>query len=101
MLPHAFVLQEWARFAAVARSCCGVPVDFGVRLEARPLCVMCLQPPYLWQRALSRALSAVVHPKDKRSWQEPLMLPEKMLDAPARGGRKHKRARVAYTLDRP
>ena len=27
------------------------------------------------------------------------MLPQNVVDAPARGGCKHKRARVAYTLD--
>ena len=54
----------------------------------------------LWSRTLSRALAAVVHSNNPRSWQELLMLPQTVLDAPPRGGQKHAKAAAAYTLDR-
>ena len=54
----------------------------------------------LWTRTLSRALAAVVHSNNPRSWQELLMLPQTVLDAPPRGGHKHAKAAAAYTLDR-
>ena len=54
----------------------------------------------LWTRTLSCALAAVVHSNNPRSWQELLMLPQTVLDAPPRGGHKHAKAAAAYTLDR-
>ena len=54
----------------------------------------------LWARTLSRALAAAVHSNNPRSWQELLMLPQTVLDAPPRGGHKHAKAAAAYTLDR-
>ena len=53
-----------------------------------------------WARVLTRALAAVTHHNDLRSWQELLMLPQCVLDAPRRGGRKHAKAAASYTLDR-
>ena len=37
---------------------------------------------------------------DERAWREFLMLPQCVLGAPPRGGRKHRRAMAAYTVDR-
>ena len=48
---------------------------------------------------LTRALAAAAHHNDIRAWQELLMLPQAVLDAPQRGGRKHAKAVAAYTLD--
>eukprot|EP00438_Fugacium_kawagutii_P032616 Skav233161 [mRNA] locus=scaffold1669:495717:501543:+ [translate_table: standard] len=53
-----------------------------------------------WHKALSRALALVAHCNTDASWQELLMLPQAVLDAPPRGGKKHRKALVAYTLDR-
>ena len=55
---------------------------------------------HTWQQALTRALATVAHRNDERSWTEFLMLPQTVLCAPPRGGRKHRRAAAAYTLDR-
>ena len=55
---------------------------------------------WLWARALTRAFAAVVHYNDERSWRELYMLPQCVLDPPARGGKKHAKAAAAYTLDR-
>ena len=55
---------------------------------------------YLWGKVLTRALAAAAHHNDIRAWQELLMLPQAVLDAPQRGGRKHAKAVAAYTLDR-
>ena len=53
-----------------------------------------------WGKALTRALSAVQRNNTEAAWQELLMLPQTVLDAPPRGGKKHKKALAAYTLDR-
>ena len=55
---------------------------------------------YLWGKVLTRALAAAAHHNDIRAWQELLMLPQAVLAAPQRGGRKHAKAVAAYTLDR-
>jgi len=54
----------------------------------------------LWGKVLTRALAAAAHHNDIRAWQDLLMLPHAVLDAPQRGGRKHAKAVAAYTLDR-
>ena len=54
----------------------------------------------LWCKVLTKALAAVVHYNDLCSWQELLLLPQCVLNAPPRGGRKHAKAAAAYTLDR-
>ena len=53
-----------------------------------------------WCKALTRALAAVLHSGSESAWRELLMLPQTVLDAPPRGGKKHKKALVAHTLDR-
>ena len=55
---------------------------------------------YLWGKVLTRALAAAAHHNDKRAWCELLMLPQCVLGAPPRAGRKHRKAAAAYTLDR-
>ena len=55
---------------------------------------------YLWGKVLTRALAAAAHHNDIRAWQDLLMLPHAVLDAPQRGGRKHAKAVAAYTVDR-
>ena len=55
---------------------------------------------HMWNQLLTRALAAVVHRNDERAWRELLMLAQCVLCAPLRGGRKHKRAAAAFTLDR-
>ena len=55
---------------------------------------------FLWGRALAQALSAAVHHNDAKAWTELLMLPQCVLGAPPRGGRRHRRAAAAYTVDR-
>lgn len=52
----------------------------------------------LWCKVLTKALAAVVHYNDLCSWQELLLLPQCVLNAPPRGGRKHAKAAAAYTL---
>ena len=42
----------------------------------------------------------MVRYNDLCSWQELLLLPQCVLNAPPRGGRKHAKAAAAYTLDR-
>ena len=54
----------------------------------------------LWCKVLTKALAAVVRYNDLCSWQELLLLPQCVLNAPPRGGRKHAKAAAAYTLDR-
>ena len=54
----------------------------------------------LWNQVFTRALSAVVSYNTERCWAELLMLPQAVLCAPGRGGRKHQKAVAAYTLDR-
>lgn len=49
---------------------------------------------------LTRTLASVAHHNDPKAWKELLMLPQCILCAPPRGGRKHKRAVAAFTLDR-
>lgn len=53
-----------------------------------------------WSQVLTRALTAVVHNNDDKAWRELLMLPKCVLCAPNRGGRRHRKAAGAYTLDR-
>ncbi|CAE7837342.1 unnamed protein product [Symbiodinium sp. KB8] len=55
---------------------------------------------HMWNQLLTRALAAVVHSNDERAWRELLMLAQCVLCAPLRGGRRHKRAAAAFTLDR-
>ena len=55
---------------------------------------------HTWNHILTRALAAVVHRNDERAWRELLMLPQCLLCAPTRGGRRHSKAVAAYTLDR-
>jgi len=54
----------------------------------------------LWSRTLSRALATAARTNSARSWQELLMLPQAVLDAPRRAGHKHAKAAAAYTVDR-
>ena len=53
-----------------------------------------------WSKALTRALAAVARSNTDSAWRELLMLPQTALDPPPRGGKKHKKALAAYTLDR-
>ena len=55
---------------------------------------------FLWGQTLSGAVAAAAHHNDARAWTELLMLPQCVLAAPPRAGRRHKRAAAAYTLDR-
>ena len=55
---------------------------------------------YGWAQALTRALSAVVEYNDDRAWVHLFMLPQAVLCAPPRGGRKHSRAAAAFTVER-
>ncbi|CAE7483229.1 unnamed protein product [Symbiodinium natans] len=55
---------------------------------------------FLWGRVFTRALAEVVEHNNLRAWTELLMLPQCVLGAPARGGRRHRKAIAAYTLDR-
>ena len=55
---------------------------------------------FLWGQALIRAVAATVHYNDLEAWTELLMLPQCVLRAPRRAGRRHRRAAAAYTLDR-
>ena len=48
-------------------------------------------------KALTRALAAVAHSNAYSAWRELLMLPQTVLDAPPRGGKKHKKALVAHS----
>ena len=53
-----------------------------------------------WSKALTRALATAAHFNTEASWRELLMLPQTVLAAPPWGGKKHKKALAAYTLDR-
>lgn len=53
-----------------------------------------------WSQVLTRALATVAHRNDERAWRELLMLPQCVLCAPSRGGKRHSKAVAAYTLDR-
>lgn len=55
---------------------------------------------YLWGRALHRALAEVAHANNERAWKELFMLPQCVLCAPPRTGRRHSKAIAAYTVDR-
>ena len=55
---------------------------------------------YTWCQVLTRALAQVAHSNDERAWRELLMLPQCILCAPPRGGRRHHKAAAAFTLDR-
>ncbi|CAK9025335.1 unnamed protein product [Durusdinium trenchii] len=55
---------------------------------------------HLWGQALTRCLASVVRHNDATAWQELLMLPKTVLDAPKRGGRQRQKAVASYTLDR-
>ena len=48
---------------------------------------------------MTRALATVAHRNDERSWTDFLMLLQTVLCPPPRGGRKHRRAAAAYTID--
>ena len=54
---------------------------------------------HAWGQALTRALAAVAHHNDERSWLVLLMLPKAVLCAPNRGGRKHQKAVAAFTVN--
>ena len=58
------------------------------------------QPGTLGARPLTRALATAAHFNTEASWRELLMLPQTVLAAPPREGKKHKKALAAYTLDR-
>ena len=47
-----------------------------------------------WSKALTRALATAAHFNTEASWRELLMLPQTVLAAPPRGGKKHKKAPV-------
>ena len=53
-----------------------------------------------WSKALTRALALAHHHNTEAAWKQLLMLPQAVLDAPPRGGKKHHKALAAYTLDR-
>ena len=53
-----------------------------------------------WCQVLTRALAAAVHFNTVAAWTELLMLPQAVLAAPPRTGRKHRKATAAFTLDR-
>ena len=55
---------------------------------------------HLRGQAFTRCLASVVHHNDANAWQELLMLPKTVLDAPRRGGRQHQKAVASYTSDR-
>ena len=55
---------------------------------------------HAWNQVLTRALAAVVHHNSVETWLELLMLPQCVLCAPGRGGRRHRKAAAAFTLDR-
>ncbi|CAE7610039.1 unnamed protein product [Symbiodinium natans] len=55
---------------------------------------------HAWNQVLTRALAAVGHHNNLESWLELLMLPQCVLCAPGRGGRRHRKAAAAFTLDR-
>ena len=55
---------------------------------------------HAWNQVLTRALAAVAHRNDVATWLELLMLPQCVLCAPGRGGRRHRKAAAAFTLDR-
>ena len=55
---------------------------------------------HLWTQVLTRVLASAAHHNDVKAWKELLMLPQSVLCAPPRGGRKHKRATAAFTVDR-
>ena len=55
---------------------------------------------HAWNQVLTRALAAVAHRNDVAAWLELLMLPQCVLCAPGRGGRRHRKAAAAFTLDR-
>ena len=45
----------------------------------------------------TRCLASVVHDNDATAWQELLILPRTVLDAPRRGGRQYQKAVASYT----
>lgn len=47
---------------------------------------------FLWGQALGRAFAAAAHHNDLRTWTELLMLPQCVLSAPPRAGRRHRRS---------
>lgn len=53
-----------------------------------------------WAQLLTRTLAAVATYNDERAWLELLMLPQAVLCAPVRGGRRHHKATAAFTLER-
>lgn len=55
---------------------------------------------FLWGQVLNRALAAAAHYNDLKAWTELLMLPQSVLGAPPRTGRRHRRAATACTVDR-
>ena len=55
---------------------------------------------HAWAQVLTRALATVAHRNDDKAWRELCMLPKCVLCAPTQGGRQHRKATAAYTLDR-
>ncbi|CAL1165087.1 unnamed protein product [Cladocopium goreaui] len=55
---------------------------------------------HAWAQVVTRALAAAAHRNDDKVWRELCMLPKCVLCAPHRGGRQHRKATAAYTLDR-
>ena len=55
---------------------------------------------HLWSQVLMRALAAVAHSNTDKAWRELAMLPKCVLCSAGRGGRQHRKATAAYTLDR-
>ena len=55
---------------------------------------------HAWAQVLTRALATVAHRNDDKAWRELCMLPKCVLCVPTQGGRQHRKATAAYTLDR-
>ena len=57
-------------------------------------------PPYLEPAPDTGLWLPVAHGNDEKAWREFLMMPQCLLCAPPRCGRRHAKAVAAYTLDR-
>ena len=55
---------------------------------------------HLWSQLLSRALATVAHNNDEAAWRELLMLPQRVLCSPIKGGKKHTTTAAAFMLNR-